>query len=314
MKVQAANNKAVKKQTSIVQKLKKDWLIYLLLLPALLITLVFCYFPLPGILITFQEYDIFLGPIHSPWIGFDNIKAIFELPDITKALSNTVVLFFISLIVGFPVPIILALLLNEVKLKLFKRTVQTLTYLPHFLSWISVIGIAYTMYSMYGPINDMRVSMLGSDAERILFMAKQGFFIPNILMLSLWKEMGWGTIIYLAAISGINPELYEAAGIDGAGKFQQAMRITIPGIMPTAMILLILSMSGLLNSNFELVFGLQNSFIDYDVLSTLVYKFGIQQAHYSLATAVGFIQGVVAFVLLIVVNFITKKISSISIW
>jgi len=294
--------------------MRRNYGLYLMLLPAVSITLVFAYFPMPGILVAFKDYNIFKGPFGSPWSGLGNIRRIFEMPGVVQSIWNTLTLSVFTLFVTFPTPILFALLLNEMRVLWYKRTVQTISYLPHFLSWISVIGIATNLYSLYGPINDLLVMLRGPDTERTLFLANPGFFIPNVLILSLWKGLGWDSIIYLAAITSIDPQLYEAAVLDGAGKIKQAWYITLPGLLPTAMILLILRLGSLFGSNFELVYGLQNPFINYEVISTIVFKMGIQQADYALATAVGFMQGLVALLLTVAANKASKAVSGTAIW
>jgi putative aldouronate transport system permease protein len=297
----------------LIRKLKKHFFIYLLLLPAVVLTFFFCYLPMPGLIIAFMEYDIFKG-FSSPFVGLTNIKEIFTLPLFQKATLNTLKLSILNLIIVFPAPIIFALLLNEIKNKLFKRFVQTVSYLPHFLSWIAIIGIMYSIYSTYGIINDLRVAFGGEETERIMFLSKQALFVPNVIILSLWKGVGWSSIIYLSAISGINPELYESAFVDGAGKFKQCIHITIPGILPTAVMLFILAIGNLFKDNFDLIYGLQNAFIDFETISTLVYKQGIVSGNYSMATALGFVQGVVGFILVAVANKFSKKVNDVALW
>ena len=294
--------------------MRKNYGIYLMLLPAVLLTFVFAYLPMPGIMVAFKDYNIFKGPFGSPWSGLHNIYRVFELPGVVMSIWNTLSLSIYTLLIGFPAPIIFALLLNEMRSMWYKKVVQTISYLPYFLSWISVIGIAMNFYSLYGPINDLLAAINGPNTERTLFLANPSFFVPNILALTVWKGLGWDSIIYLAAITSIDPQLYEAAVIDGAGKLKQAWHITMPGLLPTTMILLILRMGGLFGSNFELVYGLQNPFINYEVISTIVYKMGIQQADYSLATAVGFLQGIVALVLTLMANKASKMASGTAIW
>lgn len=296
------------------RQMRKDKFLYLLLAPAVLFVFVFAYMPLPGILVAFKDYDVFRGFWGSPWVGLKHIREVFELPMMTQAIGKTVLISALTLLVCFPTPIILALLLNELRLQLFKRIAQTLLYLPHFLSWISVIGIAYAFYSMYGPLNDLRLWLFGGDTERIMFLSNPDFFIPNVLMLSVWKETGWSTIIFLAAIASVDPQLYEAAYMDGAGRFKQVVHVTLPSILPTVMIMLIFQLGGLFQSNFELIYGLQNPFVNMEVISTVIYKQGIQQGAYALSTALGFVQGLIALVLTVGANFLSKKLTNSGIW
>ena len=196
----------------------------------------------------------------------------------------------------------------------FKKIVQTVSYLPYFLSWISVIGLAIAFLSTYGAINDAKVFLFGKDAERTMYLSKQELFVPLLLVLSLWKEVGWNSIIYLAAIASIDVQLYEAARIDGATRLQQARHVTIPSIAPTIIILLIFSMGGLFRSNFELVYGMQNPFISFEVISTVVYSRGITQGNYSMAAAVGFLEGLISFGLVFLANKVARRTSEVYIW
>jgi len=257
---------------------------------------------------------MYKGLWKSPWVGLKHFKEIFEVPMLWESIINTLKLSVLSILVGFPAPIILALMINELKNGIYKRVIQTLSYLPHFLSWISVVGLAYSFLDPYGPLNDFRVWLFGEGTERIAFVSKQELFIPILLILSVWKEVGWGTILYLAAITSIDPMLYEASYIDGANRLQQHIYITLPGIKETTVILLIFTLGTLFGSNFELVYGMQNPFIDFEVISTVVYSSGIQQGNYSTAAAVGFAQGLVAFLLTYAANTFSKKVSQISIW
>ena len=293
---------------------KKYAFIYILMLPSLILTFIFAYLPMPGILAAFQDYNMFQGLLKSPWVGLKHIKEIFEIPMMWGSIVNTLKLSVLTIIVGFPAPIILALMINELKNGLYKKTVQSLSYLPHFLSWIAVVGLTYSFLDPYGPLNDLKVLLFGANAERVMFLSKQELFIPFLLLISLWKDVGWGTILYLAAITSIDPMLYEAACIDGASRIKQHIHITLPGIKQTTVLLLIFTLGNLLGSNFELVYGMQNPFIDFDVISTVVFSSGIQQGNYSIAAAVGFSQGLIAFLLIFLTNKISKKVSQISIW
>ena len=299
---------------SIKRRSRENHFIYILLLPAVLITFVFSYLPMPGIIVAFQDFNMFKGILGSPFAGLKHFIGIFTIPSLTQAVVNTLVLSTLTLLTTFPAAIILALLFNELRTGLFKKAVQTISYLPYFLSWISVIGIAHTILSRYGSVNDLRVLLGGTGVERELFLSRQDLFVPLLLILTLWKEVGWSSIIYLAAISSIDIQLYEAARMDGASRMQQALFITLPSIKPTIIILLIFNMGNLFTNNFELVYGLQNAFVKFDVISTVVYSRGIMQANYSMAAAVGFMQGLLSFLLVAVSNKIAKKVSEVYIW
>lgn len=293
---------------------KRDLSLYLMIAPAALLIFYFAYVPMPGLVMSFMDYDLFSGFFGSPWVGFKHFKELFQLPLFTKSLVNTVTLSFLNVVIVAPAPVIFALLLNEIKFTPFKKTVQTVSYLPHFISWIAVIGMANTVYSTYGIINDIRVAILGEGAERIRFLASQGFLIPNVVILTLWKGVGWSSIIYLAAISGIDSQLYEAAEVDGANRFQQCINITVPSILPTAVMLLVLQIGNVFRDNFDLIYGLQNPYIDYETISTVVFKQGIQAGNYSMSTAIGFFQGGVGFLLVVIANKLSKKINDVALW
>ena len=297
---------------SLAGEIRLNAFAYLLLLPSVVLTFVFAYLPMPGIVAAFQDYNIFAGLGNSPWVGVKHFRDVFETPMLREAIFNTLELSVLTILVGFPAPIVLALMINEVKDGLFKRSVQTLSYLPHFLSWIAVVGLAYAFFDVYGPLNDLWVWI--SDGERIMFLSKQELFLPILLLLSVWKEVGWGTVVYLAAITAIDPSLYEAARIDGANRWKQHLHITLPGMKMTAILLLIFTLGTLFMSNFELVYGMQNAFINYDVISTVVFSSGIQQGNYSMAAAIGFMQGLVALLLTVGANALSKRTTGISIW
>lgn len=295
------------------QELKKFTPVYLMMLPGIALVFIFSYLPMMGIVISFMDYDLIKG-FESDWVGFANFADLFAIPSFGKSIFNTLHISFLGLLISFPAPIVLALLLNEVRAKVFKRTVQTVSYMPYFLSWIAVVGISTSLFSIYGIVNDVRVALFGENTERIMFMAQQDFFVPNVILTSVWKNVGWNTIIYLAAVTSIDPSLYEAATIDGAGKFKQCIHITIPCISETIIILLVMQIGSMFNDNFDLIYGLQNPFIDFDVISTKIYKEGITQGAYDLATALGLFQGVLGLVLVSLANYTSKKINGYSIW
>lgn len=290
-----------------MKKIYKSRYLYLMVAPAMLILLVFSYGPMPGLVMAFQDFSIFRGFLHSEWVGLENIITVFTQPQFTQAIFNTVLVSVMILVLTFPAPIILALLINEIKNKYFKRFVQTASYLPHFLSTLSVVGLVQMLFGRDGLINDMMLA-LGAD-ERVNFLAQQENFIWFLVGTNLWKEVGWSTIIHLANLTSINPDLYEAADIDGAGYFSKLRYITIPHMLPTIVILLIFQMGKLFSSNFDLVYGLQNPFIDFEVISTVIYQTGIQNGNYSVSTAIGFVEGLVALALVLGTNKIAKKIS-----
>lgn len=311
------NPEGEKKKSSLsesyaIKCLKKNKMTYAFLLPAIVLVIVFCYLPLPGLYVAFTDYSAFKGIFGSDFVGLDNIIAILQTPKLFKAVLNTLYLSFLNIVIVFPIPIVFAIMINEIKNAAFKRIAQTISYLPHFISTIAVVGIASTIFSSSGIINDIRVALFGPETERILFLGLQEFFVPNIIGLTLWQSLGWSTIIFLSAISGIDPELYEAAIIDGAGKFKQCWYITLPSLSMTIILLLIFKIGSLLASNFDLIYGLQNVFIDFDVISTITYKEGIEAGNFGVSTALGFMTGVISMILTLGANAISKKINNVS--
>ncbi|MBE7023182.1 MAG: sugar ABC transporter permease [Ruminococcaceae bacterium] len=313
MKSQVSQTKTVLSSNKR-KKLKKYSVLYLMLLPGLLSVFVFSYCTFPGVIIAFKDYNMFRGIFGSDWAGFKHFEDIFTLPEFSGAIWNTMKLSFWNLLFGQTVPLLFALLLNEVKSMKYKRVVQTVSYLPHFLSTMAIIGMSYALFSTYGIINDTRVAMFGEETERVKYLAQQWFFVPNIVGTNIWAGFGWGSIIYLSTIAGIDAEMYEAAEIDGASRFKQCIYITLPCIMPTFVMLFIMAIGNLLRDSFDMVYGLQNAFINYETISTVVYKQGIVAGNYSLSTALGLFQGVIGLVLVLVTNKLSKKINNIGLW
>lgn len=277
-----------------------------MILPGMLYFVIFKYVPLLGSVIAFQDYNIFKGFLKSDWVGFMWFEQFFTYPQFSRLLWNTLWISFYQLVFAFPAPIILALLLNELRGDLYKRTVQTILYLPHFLSWVIIGGLGYMLMSpQIGLINQWITSF---GYEPIFFLQEPGYFRAIIVTSGVWKEMGWSAIIFLAALSGISPSLYEAAKIDGAGRWKQFVHITLPGILPTIMLLLLLRIGHMLDLGFEQIFVFLNpiTFETGDVLDTYTYREGIVNGQYSLTTAIGIFKSVVGFVLLVVANKTSK--------
>lgn len=289
---------------------------YFLLAPAIICVFIFGYAPLSGLLLAFKDYDALIGFAKSPWVGLENIKNIFAFPNFVAAIKNTLIYSSVCLFGQFPFPILLAIMLNEVRSKSFKKISQTITYLPHFLSWISVVGFAYSMFALHGPFNNVMVRIFGESYERTNILLESDNFLGFIFFSGLWKEVGWSSIIYLAAIAGIDQTLYEAASIDGAGKLKQIWHITLPSLRTTAVLVLIMNVGSLVTSNFEQVYGFQNVYTqtDTEVINTLVYREGIQNGEYSMATAFGLVQGLVSLMLVMAANKLSKKLSGTAIW
>ena len=297
-----------------MKSLRKYMPLYIMLIPGLLSVFIFSYCTFPGVIIAFKDYNMFKGIFGSPWAGFSHFKDIFTLPEFSLSIWNTLKLSFLNMIFGQPVPIIFALLLNEIRCSKYKRVVQTVSYLPHFLSTMAIIGMSYALFSTYGIVNDVRVLLFGEGTERVKFLAQQSFFVPNIVGTTVWAGFGWNSIIYLSAIAGIDAQLYEAAQVDGANRFKQCLHITLPCILPTFVMLFIMQIGNLLRDSFDLVYGLQNAYIDYETISTTVYKQGIVAGNYSISTALGLFQGVIGLILVLTANKISKSVNDIGLW
>ena len=289
-----------------LENVRKHWLLYLMALPGVLFYIVFKYVPLAGSVIAFQNYQIFKGITGSSWVGLDNFKFIFTYQDFYLVLRNTATIALYQLIFGFPAPIILALLLNEFRIMLAKRVIQSLFYLPHFLSWVVVGGIVFELLSTQGAVNMIR-GWFGF--EPILFMQQQAYFRTIVVISSIWKEIGWGTIIYLAAIAGINPNLYEAAVMDGANRWKQTLHITLPVMFPTILVLFLLHIGNFLELGFDQMYNLLTpmTYSVGDIIETYVYRAGVLQGQYSVTTAIGLFQSVIGFALLWIFNRMARK-------
>lgn len=298
--------KSNKKKNRYLNNIRKHWMLYVMILPGILFYIVFKYIPLLGSVIAFQDFQILNGISDSPWVGFDNFRFLFSYQDFYEVLRNTAIIAFYQLVFGFPAPIILALLFNEVRLLIAKKTIQSLFYLPHFLSWVVVGGIVFELLSSQGVINAVR-GLLGY--QPVLFMQEEEYFRTIVVISGMWKEVGWGTIIYLAAITGINPNLYEAAVIDGANRWKQTIYVTLPLLFPTILILFLLNIGNFLELGFDQIFNLLTpmTYSVGDIIETYVYRAGVLQGQYSLTTAIGLFQSVVGFTLLWIFNRLARK-------
>jgi len=312
---------------------KRSWMLYLMLLLPLIFFGLFRYVPMTNIAMAFKNYNMFQGVwspgnpacmghetgVHmtgcSHWVGFNWFKTAFATRDFWLAMRNTLWLNFLDLVVGFPAPIILALILNELFFKTFKKFTQTVIYLPHFLSWIIVSSIATRLLA---PTSGVVNIWLGENfgIGPIDFLMDKGNWVATYITFGVWKEMGWGTIIYLAAITGINPELYEAAEVDGAGRWRKLWHITLPGIRPTIVVLLIMNIGRILGIEFDRPYTMMNNIVIEvaDVLSTLVYRLGIKSYQFSLTTAIGLFQSVICVIFLVGANTLAKKFGERGIW
>ena len=290
--------------------------IQLMVLPALAFIIVFSYIPMYGVLTAFQDYSIFKGFLGSPWVGFKHFEAFFNSPECWSVIRNTLVISLLKLFVGFPAPIILALMLNEVKFMAFKRLIQTVSYLPHFLSWVIVAGFVTSLLSTDNGSFNILLQQLQIIDEPLNILSLPEYFWTILVTTGVWKEIGFASIVYLAAIAGIDPHMYEAASIDGAGRLKQMFLITLPSIMPVIIIFLILAIGSLLNAGFEdiLLLGSNPALRDVaDVIDTYVYRVGIQNSRFSYATAVGLLMSVISVGLLTGANYLARK-SGNSLW
>lgn len=289
---------------------------YFFLLPAIIWYAIFCYYPMYGVLIAFKNFKFNLGILGSDWVGLRYFRNFLGDPYFWTIVKNTLVISLLKLFCGFPAPIILALFLNEVRNVRYKKLVQTLSYLPHFVSWVVVVALLTKLLSPNnGAINELRQA-INPNASSVFYLGEPGWFYPIIVLSDIWKNVGWGSIIYLAALTAIDPEQYEAAELDGANRWQKMGHITLPGIYPTIGILMILSLSGILNAGFDQIYLLQKPSTLHlsEVLDTYVLKRGLQQGHYSYSTAVGIFRSVISMVLIVTVNGISRRTSEVSLW
>lgn len=296
-----------------MRKIYKHRQLYILLLPTLLYYLIFCYAPMFGLVMAFQDFSITKGFFKSEFIGFENFIMFFNDTNFWRLLKNTLSISLWQLAFAFPLPIIFALALNEISNARFKRIVQTVTYMPYFISLVVVSGLVLTFVSSDGLINTI-YSMLGF--EKVSFMTEPDYFYPIYTISSIWQHLGWDSIIYIAALAGIDQVLYEAAQIDGAGRWKQMLHVTLPGIAPTIIILLVLKIGSLMSVGYEKIMLLYNPTIysKADVISTYVYKRGLINTEYSYSAAVGMFNSVINFILLVSANFISKKTTETGLW
>lgn len=302
------------KKKSFVKYFKQNFSLYTMILPGVIIVLIFSYFPMYGIVMAFQDFKPVHGFFHSDWVGLEHFKYLIKDPYFFRVLKNTIMLGLCTLIFGFPAPILLALLFNELKGKAFKRITQTISYMPHFLSVIIVVGLMRDLLSANDGVINNIIQMLGGT--KIDFFTSSQCFRGLYVGSGIWQGVGYGSIIYLAAISGINPELYEAAIIDGATRVQKIMYITIPCIAPTIVILFIFAVGGILGNDFQKILLMYNplTYETSDVIGTYVYRSGIEGTSQSYASAVGLFMSVISLGLLTVTNKISKKFGETSLW
>lgn len=305
-----------KKKKTLLWRYFKQWDLQLMVIPGLIFVFIFNYIPMYGVLMAFQDYNIFKGMGESEWVGLKHFKQFFSDARFVEIMRNTIVISGLKILIGFPAPIILALMLNEIRKMMFKRVVQTITYLPHFLSWVIVAGFATSILATESGSLNILLEKIRLIDEPINFLSIVEYFWGIIIATNLWKSIGFASIVYIAAIAGVDPQLYEAASLDGASKFKQMYLITIPSIMPIIVIFFILEVGNLLSAGFEdllLLGSLPLLRTVSDVIDTYVYRVGISNSLYSYATAVGLFKSVISVVLLTVANQIARR-SGNSLW
>ncbi|OMF36889.1 protein lplB [Paenibacillus sp. FSL H8-0548] len=305
-----------RKEKPLWRRFFAQWQVQLMIFPALIFIFIFNYIPMYGVLMAFQDYSLFKGFFGSPWAGFKHFEMFFNSPDFYRVIRNTIVISLLKLVINFPAPILLALMLNEVRNMAFKKIIQTISYLPHFLSWVIVSGFTISILSVDNGSLNIMLQSLGFIDKPINFLSLPEYFWGIIITTNLWKEIGFATIVYLAAIAGVNPSLYEAASIDGASKFKQIFLITLPSITPVIVIFLILNIGSLLNAGFDdlLLLGRSPMLRDVaDVIDTYAYRIGIINNRFSYAAAVGLFKAIISVGLLTMANYMARRAGT-SLW
>lgn len=306
LRMKAPEQVRTKKKFWQTQRFKNNLPLWVMFIPVIAFYLVFKYAPMAGLVIAFKNYTFYEGVFGSQWVGFDNFTNLFTQAQSLQIIRNTLVLSVLSVVVAFPFPIALAIMLNEVRNKYFKKSVQTLVYLPHFFSWVIVGGLVITLFSQTGVVNALVTKIFG---EPFPFMFEEWSWVTIFLGSGIWKDAGFNAIIYLAALTSIDPSLYEAASMDGAGKWKQIRHITLPGISPTIVIMLILAMGRVMEVGFDQVYVLQNSIVSgiSEVISTYIYAIGLQGGQFSLTAALGMFDSLVALTLVLISNAIARR-------
>ncbi len=285
----------------LVKSIWDNRFFYIIVAPAVVLTLIFAYKPMYGILLAFKDYDFRRGIMGSPWVGLQNFREVFAVEQFWVSFRNTVVINLLKLLVGFPAPILLAVMLNAIRSKAIKSITQTILYLPHFLSWIVITGILFAFFESDGPLNAI-LNAMGMEDVNLLADGDSALWV--VVLSDLWKEVGWGAIIYLAALVNISPELYEAADIDGANTLQKFWNITMPSILPTISIMLILRVGSLVGGSFDQIYNLYNELIydKIDIIDTFLYRYGISQGRFEQGTAIGLFINVINVIMLLLAN------------
>ena len=308
------NTARLRKRRSFMRRVRKHKLHLLMILPVILWYLLFRYGPLYGITLAFKEFRLLQGIFGSPWVGLANFERLFKSYNFWNVFRNTITIAALKFVFGFPAPIILALMLNELSAQKYKRVVQSLSYLPHFISWVILTGIFMVILSpTRGPVNTMLRAM-GMDS--IYFLGDPKYFQGTLVVTGIWKSVGWGSIVYLAALGGVNEELYDAARVDGCGRWARIWHVTIPGIMPVVTIMLILSVGSLVEDDFDQIFNLLNDAVlgVGDVLGTFIYRQGVTNLDYGYATAVELFRNLISLVLVLGANYFSKRVNEYGLW
>ena len=295
---------AVKKQKRRMGTEEKA--LHLMILPGMIILAIFVFAPLVGSMMAFENYVPAKGLLGSKWVGLENFKFIFSLPDSRQVFLNTLIIAFAKLVLNIIVPVTFAVLLNEIRARFFKKTFQTIVYLPHFLSWVVLATVITNMFSLEGPFNAVIQAVGGSPIQ---FLADNHWFRKVIVGTDVWKEFGYNSVVYLAALTSIDPGLYEAASIDGANRWKQTIHITLPALMPTMVLMTALNLGNILNAGFDQIFNLYNPIVyeTADIIDTYVYRIGMVERQYSIGAAVGLLKSVISFILILSANKCAKK-------
>lgn len=314
MDLQQLRQTAPKQQHPFIKSFKKHWELYLLVLPPVLYLLIFKYIPMVGVQIAFKDFSVVKGIWGSPWVGLKHFEAFFDSPNFWLLIKNTIGISFYSLIAGFPIPILLALALNEIRTGYFKKTVQMVTYAPHFISTVVMVSIIILMLSPHVGVVDKLFTWLGFPMTN--FMGIPEYFKSIYVWSGVWQGMGYSSIIYIAALAGVDPSLYEAAKMDGASRLRKIWHIDLPTLVPVTVIMLILSLGSIMGVGFEKIYLMQNPLNTSasEVISTYVYKVGLIGANFSFSAAVGFFNSIINLILLVIVNSISRKVSENSLW
>jgi len=304
----------------LAKRFFQQWDLQIMVIPAIIMIIIFSYFPMWGIFTAFQDYRPAKGFFGSDWVGFKHFRMFFNAPEFWQMMRNTIVISLLKLIIAFPAPIILALMLNEVKNAAFKRIVQTVSYLPYFISWVIVSGFVISLLSVDNGSVNLLLQKLNLIEEPVHWLSIPEYFWGILISTGIWKDIGFGAIVYLAAIAGVDPHMYEAAEIDGAGRMRKLFSITIPSIAPVIIIFLILAVSQILNAGFEEILLLTNQGQNVvlrpvsETIDTYVYRVGIENYRFSYATAAGLFKGVISVGLLVIANWIARKLGNSSLW